>query len=159
MFPGTTEIEESIVAVPLNYGARVIGVVTISKLGVSQFDEDDVRLLEVLAGHAAVALENARLYETSDAETENAKAMLEFADRRRRRLTYVVANETVQVAAQLMESHQASLWLEDERDGDFVCVAHHGYVGDPTAEPIVRERVSRSRRSKASGRQAGTVRP
>ena len=36
-----------------------IGVIVISKLGLSQFDEDDMRLLEVLAGHAAVALENA----------------------------------------------------------------------------------------------------
>src|SRR5439155_1244604 len=63
MIPGTHAIEESQIAVPLCYGTRVIGVVGISKLGVGQFDEDDVRLLEVLAGHASVALENARLYE------------------------------------------------------------------------------------------------
>ena len=37
------------IAVPLKYGPRVIGVVVISKLGIGQFDEDDVRLLEVLA--------------------------------------------------------------------------------------------------------------
>ena len=61
--PGTEDIDESVVAVPLKYGSRVSGVVVISKLGVDQFDEDDVRLLEVLAGHAAVAFENARLYE------------------------------------------------------------------------------------------------
>ena len=48
--PGTDDIEESMIAVPLKYGARVIGVVVISKLGIGQFDEDDVRLLEVLAG-------------------------------------------------------------------------------------------------------------
>ena len=52
---------------PLRYGSRVIGVIVISKLGLDQFDEDDVRLLEVLAGHAAVALENARLYEARGA--------------------------------------------------------------------------------------------
>jgi diguanylate cyclase (GGDEF)-like protein len=62
--PGTEPIDESMVAVPLLYGARSIGVIVISKLGLNQFDESDVRLLEVLAGHASVAIENARLLET-----------------------------------------------------------------------------------------------
>src|SRR5581483_10971902 len=47
-------------------------------LGLNQFDEDDVRLLEVLAGHAAVAVENARLYESARREAESATALLEF---------------------------------------------------------------------------------
>ena len=62
--PGTDAIDESMVAVPLLYGVRAIGVIVISKLGLNQFDESDVRLLEVLAGHASVAIENARLLET-----------------------------------------------------------------------------------------------
>ena len=61
---GTDPIDESMVAVPLLYGARAIGVIVISKLGLNQFDESDVRLLEVLAGNASVAIENARLLET-----------------------------------------------------------------------------------------------
>ncbi len=65
---------------PLRYGSRVTGVIVISKLGLNQFDEDDVRLLEVLAGQASVALENARLYEQQRREAENAKALLAFAD-------------------------------------------------------------------------------
>jgi diguanylate cyclase (GGDEF)-like protein len=77
--PGTPEIEESIVAVPLVYGSAVIGVIVISKLGVGQFDEDDVRLLEVLAGHASVALENARLYEAARLEAEHARESAEIA--------------------------------------------------------------------------------
>jgi len=62
--PDTETIEESMVAVPFLYGARAIGAIVISKLGLNQFDESDVRLLEVLAGHASVAIENARLLET-----------------------------------------------------------------------------------------------
>jgi len=58
--PGTPEVDESLLAVPLTYGDAVIGVVMLSKLGVNQFDEDDLRVLEVLAWHAAVAIENAR---------------------------------------------------------------------------------------------------
>ena len=65
---------------PLRYGSRVTGAIVISKLGVNQFDEDDVRLLEVLAGQASVALENARLYEQQRREADGAKALLAFAD-------------------------------------------------------------------------------
>ncbi len=142
--PGTDEIEESIVAVPLTYGARVIGVILISKLGVDQFDDDDVRLLEVLAGHASVALENARLYEAQRREAENAKALLRFADLMSKAASFhSIGNETVRVAAQLLETGQASLWLQDERTGEFSCAAHTGYTGDPGSEPIVRYRVSK----------------
>jgi HD-GYP domain-containing protein (c-di-GMP phosphodiesterase class II)/putative methionine-R-sulfoxide reductase with GAF domain len=130
--PGTAEIEESIVAVPLTYGARVIGVVIISKLGINQFDEDDVRLLEVLAGHASVALENARLYEAQRQEAENAKALLRFAD---------TTSKTVRATAGLIGVQQSSLWLQDERNGEFRCAAHQGYVGDAPSEPIIRHRV------------------
>src|SRR5262249_62343630 len=76
---GTDRIDESQIYVPLRFGTRVIGVTVISKLGLDQFDEDDVRLLEVLAGHAAVALEDAALYEASRREAERATALLEFS--------------------------------------------------------------------------------
>src|SRR5437762_6781184 len=78
ILPGTDSIDESQVVVPLTFGTRVVGIIVISKLGLNQFDEDDVRLLEVLAGHAAVALENASLYEAARREAERATALLEF---------------------------------------------------------------------------------
>src|SRR5439155_9753257 len=61
--PGTPEVDESLLVVPLRYGDRVIGTVALAKLGIDQFDDRDIRLLEVLASHAAVAIENARLLE------------------------------------------------------------------------------------------------
>jgi PAS domain S-box-containing protein len=57
----TEELDESILAVPLTSGQRLIGVLVLSKLGLDQFDGHDLRLLEVLGSHAAVAIENARL--------------------------------------------------------------------------------------------------
>jgi diguanylate cyclase (GGDEF)-like protein len=142
--PGTEEIAESIVAVPLSYGTRVIGVVVLSSLGVGQFDEDDVRLMEVLAGNASVALENARLYEAQRHEAETAKALLELSDAMAHAPSlYAVEEETVKMAARLLDSTQSSLWLQDEASGEFRCAAHLGYVGDPTAESLVRMVVSR----------------
>lgn len=141
--PGTKDLEESLLMVPLNHGLRVIGVLAISKFGTHQFDEDDQRLLEVLAGHASVALENARLYEEQRREAANAKALLGFADVTSKAPTvYAIGNETVAMAARLLDAGQASLWMQDERTDDYVCTAHCGYVGDPSAEAIIREVVS-----------------
>src|SRR5919204_3526538 len=135
--PGTTELEESLAAVPLRYGARVTGAVVISKLGGNQFDEDDVRLLEVLAGHASVALENARLYEAQRREAENLKALLEFTVAMSRASSLeAIGDETVWAAARLLNSEQSSLWLRT-RSGDYCAAAQYGYLDDPAAEPIL----------------------
>ena len=69
--PGSPHVEESVVAVPLRCGSQVQGVIVLSKLGLEQFDEDDVRLLEVLAPHAAAVIQNAVLYETVRDEAES----------------------------------------------------------------------------------------
>jgi diguanylate cyclase (GGDEF)-like protein len=128
--PGTAELEESLAAVPLRYGARVTGAIVISSLGVDQFDEDDIRLLEVLAGQASVALENARLYEAQRREAENAKALLRFAERISRAPSFgFVSRDTVDAAAELFDARHSSLWLQDT-DGLFSCVASHGFAGD-----------------------------
>ena len=130
--PGTEPIDESVVAVPLRYGSRVNGVVFLSKLGADQFDENDVRLLEVLAGYAAVALENARLYESLRREAEHAKAWLEFADEVSAAGSWRRMVDTVSTVARLLEADQCSLWLEDRRAGGFVCAASHGYLEEET---------------------------
>ena len=61
--PGTDDIDESMIAVPMHFDDRVIGVVTLSKLGLRQFDERDLRLMSVLADAAGSAVESARASE------------------------------------------------------------------------------------------------
>ena len=124
--PGTEEIEESLLAVPLRYGPTVVGVTVVSKLGVDQFDEDDLRLLEVLAGHASVALVNARLYEAQRREAESAKALLELT----RELSAVtnldgVLEQVALGAARIMGSTRCSVWLPTT-EGGLVCRATAG---------------------------------
>ncbi len=139
--PGTAPIDESILAVPLRYGSRVIGIVLLSKLGLDQFDGDDVRLLEVLAGQASVALENARLYEAVRREAENAKAWLEFADAISQADSFEeIASKAVGVVARLLDVEQCSLWLEHQETSDFRCAAQVGYPdlegGPVTVNPV-----------------------
>jgi diguanylate cyclase (GGDEF)-like protein len=125
---GTDRIDESQIYVPLRFGTRVIGVTVISKLGLDQFDEDDVRLLEVLAGHAAVALENASLYESARREAERATALLEFS----RELATAegldeVVDRIVELSARTLGSPRASVWLQRAAGEDFVACATYGH--------------------------------
>jgi GAF domain-containing protein len=128
MLPGTDAIDESQIVVPLSYGTRVVGVIVISKLGLDQFDEDDLRLLEVLAGHAAVALENASLYESARREAERATALLEFS----RQLSVAegideVVDRIVELSARALDADRVSVWFR-EAVGDAMRVrAAHGY--------------------------------
>jgi diguanylate cyclase (GGDEF)-like protein len=123
---GTDAIEESLLAVPLRYGTRVVGVIVVSKLGLNQFDEDDVRLLEVLGGHAAVAVENASLYESARREAESATSLLEFG---RELATLVdlddIAGRVTELSAEILGSSNTSFYLET--DGELTLHAEHGH--------------------------------
>jgi diguanylate cyclase (GGDEF)-like protein len=138
VLPGTDLIDESQVVVPLTFGTRVVGVIVISKLGLNQFDEDDVRLLEVLAGHAAVALENASLYEAARREAERATALLEFS----RQLSSAegmdaVVDRIVELSARTLRSRRASVWYQETVGGEIRLHATYGYA------ELDRERLAR----------------
>ena len=117
---GTDEIDESILAVPLRYGDRVTGAIVLSSLGVDMFDEEDRRLLEVLASHAAVAFENARLFQLEREAAETASALLELS----RSLTAVHETGAVLRAAidgvpGMIPSSARSAYLRDPDTGAF----------------------------------------
>jgi diguanylate cyclase (GGDEF)-like protein len=120
---GTETIEESLLAVPLKWGHRVTGVIVVSKLGLDQFDTDDVRLLEVLAGHASVALMNAQLFEAQRREAEAAKLLLELS-REISSTTELpeVLDGVARGAARILGSRKVSVWLPAP-DGGHVCGA------------------------------------
>lgn len=59
----TDFVTKSILAVPLVVKGRVVGVAeSLNKKGTRGFTQDDVELFEAFARHAAVAVDNARLY-------------------------------------------------------------------------------------------------
>jgi len=55
----------SFLGVPLKIGNRVIGYFELGSLDEGAFSNDDRRVLQVLAGQAAIAIENARLFENT----------------------------------------------------------------------------------------------
>jgi len=70
--PGTDDVDESMLLVPMRYDDRILGVITLSKLGLRGFDDDDLGLLLILADQAATAFAGA----ASLAETRRLAAEL-----------------------------------------------------------------------------------
>ena len=74
--PGT----RSEVTIPLKAAGRVIGVLCIDHPEHDAFSEDQIQILEALAGHIAIAVENARLFQIE--RTERERLEREHADAR-----------------------------------------------------------------------------
>ncbi len=68
--PGTEEdLDESLLVAPMKYEDRVLGVIVLSKLGLHQFSQDDLRLLEIYGSLAAQAASNALATERLHAQS------------------------------------------------------------------------------------------
>jgi PAS domain S-box-containing protein len=71
------EKTRSELAVPLMMGGQAIGVVNVEHLEYNAFDEEDEMALELLAGQAVIAIQNARQNELQRAVYEASKAISE----------------------------------------------------------------------------------
>jgi putative methionine-R-sulfoxide reductase with GAF domain len=83
------------VAVPISIGAQVLGVLDVQHNIVDGLGEEDVTLLQSLAGQIAISLQNARAYEQSRAQAE-LEAMVNTIGQKIQRAGTV--EETLQIA-------------------------------------------------------------
>ena len=68
--PGTW----SMLIVPLHYDGRVTGLICLVARSPRRFDDDDLRLLQILSDQAAIAIENARLLHGRDELVQSSPA-------------------------------------------------------------------------------------
>ena len=78
--PGTDDIDESILAVPMRFDNRTVGMIVLSKLGLDQFSPLAVRIVELLAAQAAMTLANTRLYQSEQQANAVTRALLDITD-------------------------------------------------------------------------------
>ena len=76
--PGTEDVDESMLLSPMVFENKVLGVISLSKLGLNQYTEDHLRLLNIFTDHAAIALENASLYEEKIARLDEIQRLKDF---------------------------------------------------------------------------------
>jgi signal transduction histidine kinase/putative methionine-R-sulfoxide reductase with GAF domain len=130
---GTDEIDESMLAVPMKYDDRVTGVIVLSSLGIGLFDQQDQRLLEVLASHAAVAFENARLFQLEREAAETSTTLLDLS----RSLTGVheigaVLEATIESIPTIIPCSSTSAYVRDVEAAAFRLVSVRQPLGRET---------------------------
>lgn len=69
----------AIIGVPLKIGERVVGVMNVAFLQPQNFSEEELHLLELLGDRAAIAIENARLFEAEHASRRRAETLQQVA--------------------------------------------------------------------------------
>src|SRR5215208_5202286 len=133
---GTDEIDESLLAVPLKVGDKVTGVIVLSKLGADQFEEDDQRVLEVLASHASVAYENASLLQKEREAAKTASALLGLSQSLSGagNISSVLARVVAAVPS-IIDGAGVVAYRRDQKTGDFIPTHHRGLSLDQPSVP------------------------
>jgi diguanylate cyclase (GGDEF)-like protein len=98
--PGTDAVDESMLVVPMQHDGVLVGVITLSKLGLRQFDDQDLRLLLILADQAATAFTSARHLAEAKRLTAELRQLLDMSSALSRSLDPVAV-------ADLMAEHLA----------------------------------------------------
>src|SRR4029077_8039144 len=87
------------------------------------------------AGHAAVAVENASLYESARREAESATSLLEFG---RELATLLelddIAGRVTELSSEILDSRNTSFYLE--ANGELRLQAEHGHSHENAAELV-----------------------
>jgi nitrate/nitrite-specific signal transduction histidine kinase len=128
----------AIVGLPLRIGEQVCGVMSVAFERPHTFDESELRVLELLADQAAVAIENARLH----GQVQQHAATLEqrVADRTKELATLNAVVQTVSQSLELeamltatqdkvlevLEFESGAIYLKDLNTGELQMACHRG---------------------------------
>src|ERR671925_1614826 len=118
--PDTDDILESMLAVPMTVGDTLEGVIVLSSLGYGAFDEEDQRLLEVLASHAAIAVQKAKLLQAEREAAETSSALLDLSKNLTRlRPVGDILQGAIETVPSLIDAAAVGFLVRDEDTGDF----------------------------------------
>ena len=119
--PGTDDdLLESMLAVPMVAGDNLIGVIVLSSLGYGMFDEEDQRMLEVLAPNAAAAFQSARLLEAERGAARAAGALLQLSQSLTvRRTAGEIFRDAIETIPTIIPCIATAAYVRDEDTGSF----------------------------------------
>ncbi|HVS82327.1 MAG TPA: PAS domain S-box protein [Pyrinomonadaceae bacterium] len=106
-------------AVPMLVGEKVVGVITIQDYETPEaYDNSHVELLSTIASHAAIVVENARLYAEMKQQAQRAALTNRISQAVRRTLDVSDVFETaVRELGKHLEVDRCSLFMKDEKAG------------------------------------------
>jgi len=117
---------EAIAGFPLKRADKVLGVFNVAFLELHTFDEEELRLLTLLGDQAAIAIENARLYEEQGRRSLELMALHETSLDIISRLELDSLLEAIIVrAVELLDGRSGDVYLYRAGEHDLVSAASH----------------------------------
>jgi len=128
----TQDTVQSVVAAPLMIGSRLVGVIAAVHADPGHaFDDEDLRLLELFAPQAAVAIENAHLFTAEHRRAAEQQALLDtLADMAGELELSVVLKDLLVRAAALLDVTGGELAIHDQNTGELRIAASHNMGAD-----------------------------
>jgi len=128
----------AVMVAPLMMGRQFVGAIAfMDKDRARQFGSDDLRLLDLFAPQAAVAIENARLFAIERRRAEEQQALLDtMKDLAGQLELSSVLQRVLERAVALLSVTGGELATFDERSGDLVLVASHNMGTDAVGARI-----------------------
>jgi len=150
-------------AVPLLRDGNVIAVISMMRRVVQPFSDKQIKLLQIFADQAVIAIENTRLFEAEQASKRELQQSLEYQTATGEVLDVIsrspsqlqpVVDVIVQTAKRLCSADRATMWRW--RDGKFDLLAHtiidHALAKFLKDNPIPPDRTSLATRAVLEGR-------
>ncbi|MBM4441047.1 MAG: GAF domain-containing protein [Candidatus Rokubacteria bacterium] len=123
-------------SVPIAAAGLVIGVLDVGSRGAAGFDERDESALVRLASHAAIALQNASLFEQAQTRWHRMVRLAEITRLLNASLEpQKVLDFATTAVRELLDADMASLWLLDD-DGSRFTLRSHAAAGAATVAPL-----------------------
>jgi len=121
-------LTKSELCVPIKLGDRVIGALDVQSIHLNDFDQSDVMAMEAVADRAAIAMENARLYEETRQRATELSTLYEVATTA---MTSVHLDEILnRIMAALQEAlrpDDIAILLVEPETNELVIHAHTGF--------------------------------
>lgn len=115
----------SALSLPLRARGEVIGVLNLSRLrGIAPFTQSDLELAAVLAGQAAVAIDQARLIDVMRNLSETSQRLAGAFD------LDDAANITLEAATQLSNTKRAAIWLVEDLSSQLTLFKSVGFTNE-----------------------------
>ncbi len=136
--PETQEtLFQSLLAVPLVTGGKVLGAINVQTTGIHEYAEDEVELLSIIADLASGAIEKARLYDSMRRQIMELRTLAEVSETLTSPLYLEqILRLLVEMAARVFNAPLCTLMLVD--GNELVLAAAHPDDGRPRARHAFR---------------------
>jgi len=134
----------SYIGVPLLVGDELVGTLEMASTEVGAFSQDDLAVLQAVAGQAAIAIQNARLYGLTDERLRARVDQLTALQRISRELSATLSRDrileiVIEEAIGITAATHGHILLRDEASGAVIVAQTLGYT--PEEEARLREMV------------------